>query len=148
MITLIKNSDILKLSKLRDTEISVIEYPYISAGFPSPADDFLENSLSVSDFLKTRPASTYFAKCGGDSLKNIGIEKGDVFVIDKSIRPKDGDLVVACINSEFTAKRLRRFKNKIYLCAENEEYEPIEVSEYDELTIWGVICHVIKDLHK
>jgi len=143
-----KISDIETPARLINIDISVIEYPYISAGFPSPADDFLENSLSISDFLNTRPASTYFAKCGGDSLKNIGIDKGDIFVIDKSIRPKDGDLVVACINQDFTAKRLRRLSGKIYLCAENENYEPIEVNEYDDLTIWGVICHVIKDVHK
>lgn len=148
MIRQLKKLDIETPIKLLNTKISVIDYPYISAGFPSPADDFLESSLSVSDFLKTRPASTYFAKCGGDSLKNIGIEKGDIFVIDKSIRPKDGDLVVACINSEFTAKRLRSMGSKIYLCAENEDYEPIEINQYDELTIWGVICHVIKDMHK
>lgn len=148
MIRLMNKGFVHCPTKLKDSIVRVIEAPYISAGFPSPADDFLENSLSVTDFLNTKPASTYFARCGGDSLKNVGIEKGDVFIIDKSIRPQDGDLIIACINSEFTAKRLRIINGKVYLFAENDNYKPIEVNEYDELTIWGVVCHVLKDMRK
>ena len=114
----------------------------VKAGFPSPADDFMESRLNVNDYIIKNPSATYFVKVSGDSMIGAGIFSGDTLVVDRSLRVTDNKIVVAMIDGEFTVKRLRIYKNKMYLISENSQYPPIEVEE-QELIIWGVVTFSI-----
>lgn len=125
-----------------------LELPYvdtgISAGFPSPADDFIELTIDLNKHLIKHKESTYFAKVKGHSMKDAGIFDGDLLVIDKSLPPQDGKIAICQIDGEFTVKRIKIEKNVVWLVAENEEYKPIKVTEENELMIWGIVLHSIK----
>jgi DNA polymerase V len=116
----------------------------ISAGFPSPADDFIELSIDLNRHLIKHKDSTFFAKVKGHSMKNAGIFDGDLLVIDKSIAPQDGKIAICQIDGAFTIKRIKIEKNVVWLIAENEEFKPIKVTEENELMIWGIVLHSIK----
>ena len=115
----------------------------IRAGFPSPADDYLDKKLDLNEHLIRHPASTFFVKVKGDSMVNAGIHSGDILVVDRSAEPKNNKIVVAVINGEFTVKRVSKRGSKLFLMAENPDFIPIEVSESAEFEIWGVVLHVI-----
>ena len=115
----------------------------IKAGFPSPADDYLDKKLDLNEHLIKHPASTFFVKVKGDSMVNVGIHSGDILVVDRSSEPKNNKIVVAVINGDFTVKRVSKRGTKLFLVAENPEYPAIEVSEGAEFEIWGVVLHVI-----
>ena len=114
----------------------------IQAGFPSPADDFMDNRLNINDYVIKNPLSTYYVKVSGDSMIGAGIFSGDILVVDRSIEVADNRIVVAMIDGDFTVKRLRYHKDKLYLISENSQFVPIEVIE-QELTIWGVVTFSI-----
>ena len=116
----------------------------ISAGFPSPADDFIEISIDLNTHLIKHKDSTFFAKVKGHSMKDAGIFDGDLLVIDKSLAPQDGKIAICQIDGEFTVKRIKIEKNIVWLVAENEDYRPIKVTEENELMIWGIVLHSIK----
>lgn len=116
----------------------------VRAGFPSPADDFLENSISLDEHLIQRPASTFCLRVAGDSMVEVGIFPGDMLIVDRSITAQSGDVVVAMIDGEFTVKRLMKKRNKIYLVPENKNYQPIEMKQESDLTIWGVVIHSVR----
>ena len=116
----------------------------ISAGFPSPADDFIEISIDLNNHLIKHKDSTFFAKVKGHSMKDAGIFDGDLLVIDKSLQPQDGKIAICQIDGEFTVKRIKIEKNIVWLVAENEDYKPIKVTEENELMIWGIVLHSIK----
>lgn len=114
------------------------------AGFPSPADDFLQDDLDFNrDFIKN-PSSTYYARVRGNSMKDVGIENDDVLVIDKSLEPKSGDIAVCYLDSEFTVKTILLEKEIVWLLPKNDEYPPIKVTNENELVIWGIVTNVIK----
>jgi len=115
----------------------------VQAGFPSPADDHLDKTLDLNEHLVSNPASTFFVKAKGDSMKDAGIQSGDLMIVDRSIAPKDRQIVVAMLDGEFTVKRLRRKQGQVYLVAENQAFQPIEITEEQELIIWGVVTFVI-----
>ena len=116
----------------------------ISAGFPSPADDHLEDRIDLNhEFIRDKDA-TFFGRVEGDSMEGAGIHDGDLLIIDKSLPPKDGKIAVCFIDGEFTVKRIRMDKNIIWLIAENEKYPPIKVTSDNEFLIWGVVTNVIK----
>jgi len=115
----------------------------VPAGFPSPADDFTEYKLDLNEFLIKHPASTYFVRVVGDSMEGAGIHSDDLLIVDRSVEPTSGRIVIAMIDGEFTVKRLRRIDGRLYLAPENPEYEAIEMSDGMELTIWGVVTNVI-----
>ena len=125
-----------------------LEVPFvdvgISAGFPSPADDFLELTIDLNKHLIKHKGSTFFAKVKGHSMKNAGIFDGDLLVIDKSLAPQDGKIAICQIDGEFTVKRIKIEKDIVWLIAENEEYKPIKVTEENELMIWGIVVYSIK----
>lgn len=129
---------------------SELELPYvesgISAGFPSPALDFVDLTIDLNKHIVKHPASTFYGRVKGDSLKNAGIHNGDLLVIDKSIEPVDGKIAVCYIDGEFTAKRIQIGKNEVLLMPENEDYQPIRVTEDNSFLIWGIVTHVIKSL--
>lgn len=115
----------------------------VRAGFPSPADDYLDKKLDLNEFLIKHPASTFYVRVKGDSMIKAGINSGDVLIVDRSLEPKDKKIVVAILNNEFTVKRVRRIKEKLFLVSENDDYPSIEVKEGADFEIWGVVLHVI-----
>lgn len=125
-----------------------LELPFfdvsISAGFPSPADDFIELQIDLNKHLIKHKETTYFAKVKGHSMKNAGIYDGDLLVIDKSIEPQDNKIAICQIDGEFTVKRIKIEKDVVWLIAENEDYAPIKVTPENELMIWGIVVYSIK----
>jgi DNA polymerase V len=116
----------------------------IAAGFPSPADDHLEDSLDLNTHLVQHPAATFFVRVQGDSMTGAGIHHGDLLVIDRALEPKSGSVVVAVINGELTVKRLRLEGEAVWLMPENPKYPPLQIREGMELVIWGVVAHSVR----
>jgi len=115
----------------------------VSAGFPSPADDYTELSLDLNKHLIKHPSATFYARVKGDSMINAGINDGDLLVVDRALEIYDHCIAVCIIDGEFTVKRLKKQKEKILLIPENEKYEPIEVSEFNDFEVWGIVAYVI-----
>lgn len=116
----------------------------ISAGFPSPADDFKEIRISLDKELVKNKDATFYARVNGDSMIGAGLDDGDLLVIDRSLNAESGKIAVCFIDGEFTVKRIKREKKKIYLLPENKKYKPIELKQENELIIWGIVEYVIK----
>lgn len=116
----------------------------ISAGFPSPADDFKNKRISLDKELINDEEATYYARVSGESMIDAGLDNNDLLVIDKSITPKDGKIAVCYVDGEFTVKRLKITKECIYLMPENKNYQPIKVTKDKQLHIWGIVTYVIK----
>ena len=116
----------------------------VSAGFPSPADDFKEIRISLDKELVKNSESTFYARVSGDSMIEAGLDDGDLLVIDRSLNPTNGKIAVCFIEGEFTVKRIKKEKDKLYLMPENKIYKPIELKGDDELIIWGIVIYVIK----
>ena len=116
----------------------------ISAGFPSPADDFKETRISLDRELVKNREATFYARVDGDSMIGAGLEDGDLLVIDRSLNTENGKIAVCLVDGEFTVKRIKKEKNKLYLKPENKKYKPIELKEENELIIWGIVEYVIK----
>ena len=116
----------------------------ISAGFPSPADDFKEIRISLDKELVKNQESTFYARVSGDSMIEAGLDDGDLIVIDRSMNPINGKIAVCFIDGEFTIKRIKKEKEKLYLMPENKKYKLIEIKEENEFIIWGVVEYVIK----
>ena len=125
-----------------------VELPFydvgIQAGFPSPADDFIELSIDINkEYIKNRDF-TFFAKVKGHSMKNVGIFDGDLLIIDKSIAPQDNKIAICQVDGDFTVKRIKIEHDAVWLIAENEAYDPIKVTADNELMIWGIVVASIK----
>lgn len=118
----------------------------IRAGFPSPAQDYLVESIDLNRELVRHPATTFYARAVGDSMKDCGIDDGDLLVIDKSIDPQDGDIVVAYIDGEFTLKRVKLEADSscLWLMPANKDYPPIRVTAENDFIVWGVLTYNIK----
>ena len=116
----------------------------ISAGFPSPADDFKEIRISLDKELVKNKESTFYARVSGDSMIEAGLDNGDLIVIDRSLQPENGKIAVCFVDGEFTVKKIKKEQNKLFLMPQNEKYKPIEIKEGNELTIWGLVIYVIK----
>lgn len=119
----------------------------ISAGFPSPAQDYIDLSLDLNKELISNPSSTFFGRVRGESMKDAGILDGDILVIDKSLEPQDGDTAVCFIDGEFTLKYIKIEKDAVYLIPANPAFKPIRVTEENNFCIWGVVTYSIKN-HK
>jgi DNA polymerase V len=118
----------------------------ISAGFPSPADDFKETRISLDRELVKNKEATFYARVDGDSMIGAGLNGGDLLVIDRSLNPENGKIAVCLIDGNFTVKRIKKEKGKVYLIPENKKYQPIEIKEENELIIWGIVEYVIKKI--
>ncbi len=114
-----------------------------SAGFPSPAADHYDKRLDLNEHLVLHPEATFFLRVKGDSMIGAGIHDGDLLVVDRSIEPAHGRVVIAALDGELTVKRLHHQRGKILLRADNPEYPDIEIRNGQELQIWGVVAHVI-----
>ncbi len=115
----------------------------LEAGFPSPAEDYIQLPLDLQELLVTHPAATFFVKIQGDSMEGAGLHSGDILVVDRSLTPQSGKIVVALINGEFTVKRLKIEKEKIFLIPANPRYPVIEVVEGSDFQVWGVVTYAI-----
>jgi len=132
------------LTKDNPTELSIpIFTSRVQAGFPSPADDHLEDALDLNTHLIHHKEATFFVKAQGDSMLDAGIQQGDILIVDKSLSAKSGKIVIAVVDGEFTVKRLHKYKGNITLKAENPDFEDIKIGGTDELIIWGVVTSVI-----
>lgn len=122
--------------------------PYInegvSAGFPSPAEDFMETNIDLNKELSENPLATFYIKVKGNSMIDAGINDKDVLVVDRSLEPRNNKIAICCIDGEFTVKRIQVEKDCLYLMPENSSYEPIKVTEENQLIIWGMVTYVIK----
>ena len=118
----------------------------VSAGFPSPAEDYLESKMDLNENLVKHPAATFFVRVTGDSMLESGIHTGDLLVVDRAIQPADDHVVIAVLNGELTVKRIRCQKEKLLLVPENKAYKPISVDSEMSFEIWGVVTHVIHPL--
>lgn len=115
----------------------------VAAGFPSPADGEMDGKLDLNELLIKHPAATFFVRVAGLSMIKAGIYHDDILVVDRSLEPAHGRIVIAAVNGELTVKRLYREVNKVQLVAENDAFAPIDITEGTELHIWGVVTNVI-----
>lgn len=127
----------------------MLELPYadggVRGGFPSPAQDYITESIDLNRELIEHPASTFYAKVVGDSMSGEGITEGDILVVDRSIEPEHGDLAVCCLDGEFTLKRLSfGAKGVVRLVPSNKKYNPIEVTDGSDFRVWGIVLYTIK----
>jgi DNA polymerase V len=120
----------------------------VHAGFPSPAEDYMEKQISLDELLVRNPTASYLLRVEGDSMIGAAIKSGDLVLVDKSITAYNGAIVVACINGEFTLKRYKHSAGKIWLHPENKEYQEIEVRAEDDFVIFGVVTAVIRSLNR
>lgn len=135
------------LSQLDNDDNATYTLPFylskVQAGFPSPTDDHLEFKLNLNEQLIKHPAATFIVQAQGDSMKNAGIHSGDWLIVDRSILPTHDKIVIAAINGELTVKRLSKLAGRVQLLPDNTQYTPIDITEEQELVIWGVVTYVI-----
>jgi DNA polymerase V len=116
----------------------------IAAGFPSPAQDFMDLSLDLNKALIKHPAATFYGRVKGMSMVDAGISDGDILVIDKSLEYRNGMTAVCFLDGEFTVKKLKIENAKVFLIPANDEFEPIEITEENDFIVWGIVTYVIK----
>ena len=115
----------------------------VSAGFPSPADDYTEENIDLNEHLISNPFSTFFLRVKGDSMINAGIKDKDLIIVDKSLIAKPGNIIIAMIDGEFTIKRLSIKNDELYLKAENNNYPDFRFKNHIDVQIWGVVIYSI-----
>lgn len=118
----------------------------VSAGFPSPAGDFMETNIDLNKELSENPLATFYIKVKGNSMIDAGINDKDVLVVDRSLEPKNNKIAICCIDGEFTVKRIKLEKDCLFLMPENKNYTPIKITEENQLIIWGIVTYVIKSV--
>ncbi len=119
----------------------------LSAGFPSPAEDYIETRLDLNEYLIKHPAATFYCRAGGNSMVKAGIGMGDLLIFDKALDAGNESIVLAVLDGEFTVKRLRIDRGKYYLVPESDsdDYKTIEISEEMQFDVWGVLTYIIKE---
>ena len=139
------NKTINIFSALTDTALDLpIITEGISAGFPSPALDFVDLTIDLNKHLIKHPSATFYGRVKGSSLKNAGIDDGDLLIIDRSLEPTNGKIAICYIDGEFTEKRISVKKNERGLMPENDSYKPINIEKENDFLIWGIVTNVIK----
>ncbi|MFC3909243.1 LexA family protein [Legionella dresdenensis] len=116
----------------------------VRAGFPSPADDYIESMLDLNEYLVQHPAATFLVTASGDSMQNAGIQSGDLLIVDRSLEASHGKIVIAALDGELTVKRLSKKNGCVQLIPENADYQPIDITREADLVIWGVVTHIIR----
>jgi len=136
------------LEFFRPEDESGLLIPYfdrgVSAGFPSPALDFMEEKIDLNKSLSENPLATFFIKVEGHSMIDAGIHDKDVLVVDRSLQPENDKIAVCFLDGGFTVKRLKIDKDGLWLMPENSSYAPIKVSDENQFLIWGIVTYVIK----
>ena len=137
-----KTLDLFSFSNHQKASIPMF-FDNISAGFPSPATDYMENKLDLNEHLIKHPAATFIVKASGFSMIDAGIHSGDLLIIDRSITPQSDNIVIASIFGDLTVKKLKKKKNTLFLVSASDHYPSIEVKEEMECFIWGVVTFII-----
>ena len=136
-----------KLELYTSDTSTTLNMPYfengVSAGFPSPAEDHMHSKIDLNNLLIENPSATYYVRVNGDSMLGAGILSGDLLIVDRSIEVTNNCIVVAHLDGEFTVKRMKKIKNKIFLHAENNNYKPIEITKEIDFELFGVVAHAI-----
>ena len=118
----------------------------VSAGFPSPALDFMEYKIDLNKHLTRNPLSTFYIKVSGNSMTGAGIDDGDLLVVDRSLEPADGRIAICLVDGDFTVKRLKVTAEGLFLMPENPDYQPIAITEANQFALWGLVTYVIKSI--
>lgn len=118
----------------------------VQAGFPSPADDYMEGKLDLNKHLVKHPTATFFVKAAGESMIKAGIHPGDILVVDRSLEAKNGKIVIAAIDGQLTVKRLHKNGKGTYLMPENDDFKPIKLDKGNDVVIWGVVTNVLHEV--
>lgn len=126
------------------TKLALPLFESVRAGFPSPAEDHIEKSLDLNEFLVRHPQATFFVRVCGNSMAGAGINDKDILIVDRSLEPTHGKIVIAILDGELTVKRLHRKDGVIQLVPENPNFKPIQIKKESDLQIWGVVTNVIK----
>jgi len=142
---MLKVTSIHPISEEETLELPLF-YPKVSAGFPSPAENYFEERLDLNTALIKHPAATFYVRVEGDSMVDAGIFSGDILIIDRAIPPQNGSIVIAAIDGELTVKRLQRKKSRLFLLPDNADYPPIEINKENDTMIWGVATYNIHKL--
>lgn len=142
----INPANILRFSSSATRQALPLYAGKVAAGFPSPADDYVEKTLDLNELLVQKPAATFFVRAQGESMLDAGIHPNDILVVDRSLEPVPGKIVICALNGELTVKRLTRQAGQWLLAAENPTYPDLVVQEEIDLVIWGVVTAVIHAL--
>lgn len=145
-VSLLSGISALDVAAAKCLKIPLFTEP-VSAGFPSPAQDYIEQTLDLNELCIKRPNATFFVRVEGDSMIEAGIYADDILVVDRSVKAKQGDIIIAEINSELTVKELQ-LKPRVRLIPRNAAYTPIDIPEGCELTIFGVVISVIRNTQR
>lgn len=138
-------TEIYKTRFEKKIKLPLYEFP-VSAGFPSPADDYVDKHIDLNEYIIKHPAATFFVRVKGNSMQDSGISDGDLIVVDRALVPNNNTIVVAFLDGEFTLKRVRVKERELYLVPENSSYEPIKVTEDMDFQVWGVVTYCIKEI--
>ncbi len=115
----------------------------VSAGFPSPAEDYLDVDLNLHEYLVQNPAATFCVRANGDSMVDANIQSGDVMVVDRALDPNNNSIVLAVLDGEFTVKRIKKNEDELYLMPANEQYQPVKITDDMDFQVWGVVTFII-----
>lgn len=115
----------------------------ISAGFPSPAEDYVDKRLDLNEHLIRNPAATFFVRVEGDSMRDAGIASGDILIVDRATETRNGSIIVAALDGELTVKRICKKHGRLFLLPENPDYESIEINPEASFQVWGVVTYII-----
>jgi len=141
----IKHTDVLDFFSVENfflTDIPMFTNS-VHAGFPSPAEDYMDLDLNLQDHLIQNPSATFCIRAVGESMNDAGIQSGDIMLVDKSLTPKNRSVVLAVIDGEFTVKRVNVSEKELYLMPENENFPPIKITEEMDFQVWGVVTYII-----
>jgi DNA polymerase V len=137
--------EILEYAKARGYRLPLFACA-VQAGFPSPADDYMEGKLDLNNHLIKHPTATFFVRVAGMSMIKAGIHPGDILVVDRSLEVVHGKIVIAALDGQLTVKRLHKSSQGTYLMPENDEYEPIKIEEGNDVVIWGIVTSVVHEV--
>jgi len=141
-----KHQNLDLFSIIRNTQINTpVFLDKISAGFPSPATDYMENKLDLNEYLIKHPAATFIVKANGSSMINADIYSGDLLIVDRSLTPKNNSIVIASIFGDLTVKKIKKKEKSLFLVPANEDYPSIQVKEEMECFVWGIVTYVIHE---
>lgn len=139
-----KTSDLQIYASKSNSVLELNSVNSISAGFPSPAEDFADLNIDLNKYLIKHPAATFFGRVSGHSMKDIGVNEGDLLIIDKSLEPANNKLAVCFIDGEFTLKLLKLENKELWLMPANENYKAIKCSDCNDVRVWGIVTYVVK----
>jgi DNA polymerase V len=138
-------SEIYKSKTEKKIKLPLYEFP-VSAGFPSPADDYIDKHIDLNEYVIKHPSATFFVRVKGNSMENSGITDGDLVVVDRALVPSDNTIVVALLDGEFTLKRVKVKDRELFLVPENPDFESMKISEDMDFQVWGVVTYCIKEI--